>query len=179
VPSLLLHPEDAYWTPDPGDKLTPLLDELGLIAAETDVCAATEFYAGPRFLNLIMFLGCSPRVVLDPREVREGETVCGVRYRLYPEVSFVSADTPPRPRCPVCRASVSQLEPVAYNRCLQCARCGEVRQMSALDWRRAAGFGRFFLDVGGIYPHEAVPADKLLEGLHRHTGCTWRYFYAG
>jgi hypothetical protein len=48
-----------------------------------------------------------------------------------------------------------------------------------MNWRQLAGFGRFFIEVWGIFPHEAVPTEKLLKQLASHTpGVSWSFFYA-
>ena len=175
--SLLLHPADPCWIPGDGDRFSALLEQLGLIDTALKAARHGDFRAGQQFLNLIMFLGCSPRVVLDPGEADQGQAACSLQYHLYPEVTFLSAASRPQVRCPDCRAPAGDVDTGSPAQSITCARCGHNSQISALDWRRAAGFGRFFLEIGGIYPHEAVPSDKLLDGLRDHSGVAWRYFY--
>lgn len=179
MPSLLLHPADPCWIPGAGDRFSDLLEQLGLIDATLKAGRSGDFRAGEQFLNLIMFLGCSPRVVLEPGEADEGQTACYLQYHLYPEVTFLSAAKRPPVRCPGCRAPAGEVDASSHVRSVTCARCGQNVQVCALDWRRAAGFGRFFLEIGGVYPHEAVPSDKLLDSLREHSGGAWQYFYTG
>jgi len=179
VPSLLLHPADPCWIPGAGDRFSDLLEQLGLIDTTLKAGRSGDFRAGEQFLNLVMFLGCSPRVVLEPGEADEGQTACHLQYHLYPEVTFLSAAKRPQVRCPGCRAPAGEVDTSSHLRSVTCARCGRTVQVCALDWRRAAGFGRFFLEIGGVYPHEAVPSDKLLDSLREHSGGAWQYFYTG
>lgn len=57
--------------------------------------------------------------------------------------------------------------------------CGHVVAAPRARWRHTAGFGRLFVEIPGIYPHEAVPADRLLDALAAATGVRWDYFYTG
>lgn len=174
MPSLLLHPRDPSWVPDDQDDFDSLLHRLGLSG---DPRAPGEFQAGPRFLNLIMFLGCSPRVALEPAANADPDSVCCVRRHRYPQVSFLAAAKRPPVRCPACRAPAGEVDTRTCDRAVRCAACGQETRLAELDWRQAAGFGRFFVELTAIHPHEAVPSDKLLDSLHEHAGIPWRYFY--
>ncbi|NIP72715.1 MAG: hypothetical protein GWO16_06610 [Gammaproteobacteria bacterium] len=59
---------------------------------------------------------------------------------------------------------------------LACPEC--VAALAGLDWRRAAGVARLFIEIEGVYPHEAAPSAPLLEALRRASGVAWDYFYA-
>jgi hypothetical protein len=58
-----------------------------------------------------------------------------------------------------------------------CPACGAASAPYQLNWRHNAGCGRLFVEIWGIHPHEAVPADALLACLHEHTAQHWSYCY--
>ena len=124
-----------------------------------------------------MFLGCSPQVQLDPRLAADGQTVCSVHFHGYPEVTFLSAAKRPAARCRRCRAPVKDELHAGVETRFTCEQCGEVSAAIDLDWRQAAGFGRCFVEIAGIYPQEAVPSDKLMNALASCSGGSWQYFF--
>ncbi len=157
--------------------LVQSLRDLGLISS---ACGGGDgvYRAGEDFLSLIMFLGCSPQVQLDPESATDGHNACSIRFHVYPDIHFLAAAKSPAPRCRQCRSAVSiEQHPEPVER-LTCAQCGKVSEAVDLDWRQAAGFGRCFVEVAGVYPHEAVPADKLMNALAGLSGTRWAYFYA-
>lgn len=178
MPSLFLHAGDPLWVPGDLDDLLRALDELGLIAAGP-ATGENCYAAGSRFLRLVTFLGCSPQVTLDPDQAGDGQAACFLRPHLYPEVRFISGAQPARVRCPRCRSPFAETGAAIHDTLFTCGDCGETLPVSAFDWRQSAGFGRCFLEIGGIYPHEAVPSDKLLDRLQAFSGSDWRHFYAG
>lgn len=177
MPSLLLHASDPHWSPDELTVLVQSLRDLGLISAAWGREDTGVYRVGAHFLKLIMFLGCSPQVQLDPGSATDGQKACSIRFHVYPEMHFLAAVNSPAPRCRQCRTPVSieqQPEPAERFTCVQ---CGEVSEALDLDWRQAAGFGRCFVEVAGVYPHEAVPSDKLLNALAGFSGTSWTYCY--
>ena len=169
MPSLLLHPDDPDWVPAARTDFVTLLRDLELIEVPADTGQASVFWLGRRFLALVMFLGCSPHVLIDPRDGGKGPPVCHLRYHEYPDPRFVSARRPPTVRCPHCRAPASGSVPSAPHAPFSCPQCGRISAAHALDWRQSAGFGRCFLEITGICPHEAVPSDRLLESLRGYS----------
>jgi hypothetical protein len=174
---LFLHAEDPRWQPEnPGDLIDALsaIELIGNVRGELD---AHVFRAGNAFLNLIMFLGCSPHVELDPDTAPDGAQVCYVQVHNYSEIQFLSAGGRPPARCNRCRTPVEPVPELSADAVYQCPGCHASQALSQIDWRRAAGFGRSFIEVHGIFPQEAVPADKLLAALQTCSGCRWDYFY--
>jgi len=173
---MVLHPADALAAPSP-ERVAALLAALGLLAGPT---ASGEWGApGPRFMELVTFLGCSPALIT------EGEGAYGVRVapvaqrpRLRVGVNTAA------PRCPRCRHSVGQwASRLAEWRAglLQaqwaCPACGAATAVADLDWRRGAGIARAFADLRGVYPAEALPGDELLGALHGLGAGRWSYFF--
>ncbi len=176
MPSLILHPDDPCWHPVQTGELRAALQEDGLLAAGCPADLSAACLVGEHFLRLIMFLGCSPQVTLTADASRDGQPLCTVRFNNFDSVRFVGAAPRSPARCPHCRAEVVIEVPRVDEACT-CAGCNVSMPVQALDWRQAAGFGRFFIEVSGIYPHEAVPADRLLARLRDFSHCEWKYFF--
>jgi hypothetical protein len=170
---LLLHEQDACWAPDELNTLVSLLDDLGLISTP----CGNGYLAGENFLGLIMFLGCSPNVQLDPESATDDQAVCLVRFHQYHETRFLSAAKRPAARCRKCRTPVPEGWLPNLDSEYSCRQCGEVCGVTELDWRQAAGFGRCFVEITGIYPQEAIPSDKLLNALAGRSGGHWKHFF--
>ncbi len=178
MPSLLLHPDESGWVPEDRVEFFTLLDELGLIDTANDAADTNDFWLGRHFTELVMFLGCSPNVLIRPQDSGDDQPVSRLRYHHYSDRRFLSASKAPAARCPQCRAPANGVAPDDPDRPFSCPQCGCVSTVHALDWRQSAGFGRCFLEITGIHPHEAVPSDRLLDTLRGYSGGIWRYFYA-
>ena len=177
MPALILHASDPLWRPANLESLTGTLHDLGLLGMRTSSEVSAEFVAGEQFLKLLMFLGCSPQVVLDPDTAQPGQSVCYIRLLVYQTAIFIAAAARPAARCSNCRAAVDLPSVVTYAADCRCQNCGKRHRLADLDWRQAAGFARCFVEIYGIYPQEAVPSNKLLNGLRAYSHCDWKHFY--
>jgi hypothetical protein len=177
MPSLLLHPADVLWRPSEPTSLIHTLVELGFIGSCKEPGRLTRFAVGDRFLKLVMFLGCAPYVVLDAEADQPGQVACDVRLLDYERVSLVSRKGGPPARCRACRAVAERPRVDAPEARYQCGSCGKECQVADLDWRKCAGYGRFFIQINGVYPHEAIPSDRLMKALQVYAQCHWKYFY--
>ena len=177
MPSLLLHAKDPLWKPVNPESLAGTLRDLGLIGQFAAAEHVAQFQAGERFLKLVMFLGCSPQIILNPDVAESGQAVCHIRLLGYQEVTLLTGKSKPAVRCPKCRAVAELSSTGSFARQYQCQQCGTTSRVSDLDWRQTAGFGRCFIDINGIHPQEAVPSDKLLNALNAYSHCEWGYFY--
>jgi hypothetical protein len=150
------------------------------------------FYpTGDNFLQLVSFLGCSPRIELDPPADRAtllaasaGGKFCHLFLRCTASLAFRTDPQCPPPRCPDCRqpaadwqSAIGAWEKNPAHSGWTCAACGFTGQITALSFRKAAGFGRTFVEIRGIYPSEAVPAEALLTVLQRLTNGPWKTIY--
>jgi hypothetical protein len=162
MPSLLLHPGEPDWRPEDRPDFVARLADLGLIDRAPADGNPDGFRLGHRF---------------DPQDALQGPPVCRLHFHQYPETRFLSTDNFPRARCPYCRAPADVELSRAPGGQFSCPRCGQGLALHALDWRQAAGFGRCFLEITPVYPHEAVPSDHLMESLRDYSGGAWRYFY--
>lgn len=167
---LVLFPAHPACAPEDREALTQALTRLGFIGAARQ---AGQFSAGPKFLERVVYLGCSPRVIL-------GESEAGVCVSLLGPFrdARLRASRTARPRCPVCRRDVKLASlPAQPDERIRCPQCGSSHHALELDWRRRAGFGRFFVEISDVFEAEAVPDDSLLDALSQATGCSWDYFY--
>lgn len=69
------------------------------------------------------------------------------------------------------------MTPLQADETVNCPHCKTTSYIAKLDWRRKAGFSRFFIEISNVFESEAVPSDSLLEMLERMTGQAWDYFY--
>lgn len=184
-PKLILHPKDPEVVPQDLQLLLQGLHETGLLGEPFEYQQQPHFEAGGHFLELITFLGCSPVIGLEPSE--DDDKFCHLHVRGPKEqVEFMYSNGDVSPRCPKCRYAVHdwpdliqqwQQDPLC--RLWDCPECGAETDLYRMNWRQAAGFGRLFIEVWGIFPHEAVPTEPLLNTLARLTdGQDWSFFYA-
>jgi len=181
---LILHPRDPDASPTDQASLIAMLRELAFIDGTLEFDGKTHYRPGEDFLQLMTFLGCSPVVSLGEPGLT-GEDFCHVAIEgPAPETLFVGGRNVKPPRCPACghrfadwQERVREWEADRKGYRLGCPECGSEQPVTALKWRQCAGFGRFFIQVWGIFEGEAVPSDRLLDALQRHTGTPWSYFY--
>ncbi|MCP4041994.1 MAG: hypothetical protein GY731_08560 [Gammaproteobacteria bacterium] len=189
---LILHPADPEQIPADIPVLLNTLKGIRFIGADFQVNGEVRHFAGEDFLNLITFLGCSPSVAFDPPQGGDGivtreqmTTFCHIGISgISKEIIFTAGDNATTPRCPHCRYPVDDWQNIiatwradraAYR--WSCPRCARDIAAPEFNCRQTAGFGRFFVDVWGIYPSEAVPTERLLRTLEETTGGKWRFFY--
>lgn len=182
---LILHAGDPDHPPPESTRLVQALRELGLIAAPLPD-QSLAWYAGADFLSLVIFLGCSPQVEFRPIDAGQAAAgrFCHVHYQ-WQEAGPVFRSSAGRlqPRCSVCRGPLEVGQelvrdwPSGRVVTVCCAGCGRTLQAPELDWRQCAGFGRWFLEIWNIHPHEAVPTEALITRLEQVTDTPVRYFY--
>ena len=188
---LVLLPADPLCPPVNREQLAGELQTIGLIGAPVALEDKVFYPTGDNFLQLVSFLGCSPMIELDPpadRATLLAASAAGKFCHLFlsctESLTFRADSQCPPPRCPDCRQPVADwqtaIEAWKGNRVQTdwtCASCGFTGQFTDLAFRKAAGFGRTFIEIRGIYPSEAVPTDTLLDRLQRLAGGPWKTIY--
>jgi len=174
--SLLLHCDVPQWRPTAPDAVARVLADAGLIGAAqgSDVLL---YGAGEQFLSLVTFLGCSPRISLTEADAADGQPLCRIRLHDFDDVTLLESQPPPALRCAGCRAAQPRPVSLHYDWRQPCAKCGVSLPLHRCDWRRGAAFGRFFVEIENVFPHEAVPADLLMSRLESLSDSRWDYFY--
>jgi len=175
MPALYLHPADPLWQPAGPDAVAAILHAVGLIGRPDAPTGPGEFAVGERFMEQVMFLGCAPQPA--PALAADGAQPCSIRLHHYQQVRLLQDEPRPAVRCAACRAAVHLSTPYTCQVLYHCEQCGREALLPELDWRKGAGFARFFIEIRGIYPHEAVPSDALLNTLGGLSGGDWDYFY--
>jgi hypothetical protein len=182
---LVLYPRDPERAPRDADRILDGLREIGLIAGPW---RGDRHLAGPRFLELIPFLGCSPHVRLEPNPGEDpqdaGQGFCHVQVPdCTPMPRFLYGTNTKTPRCPACReamtgwrASIGAAAPGGPPT-LRCEDCGEPWATVDLAWRRSACTARFIISVWDIFEGEARPARALLEQLDWLDAGPWDFCY--
>jgi hypothetical protein len=188
---LILLPADPLSPPLDCEQLAGELQALGLIGAAVALEDDAFYPTGDKFLQLVSFLGCSPRIELDPpadRSTLLAASTAGKFCHLFlsctASLVFRADSQCPPPRCPDCRQPLADWQTVIETwrqHPVQpdwvCAHCGFTGQPTDLVFRRTAGFGRTFIEIRGIYPSEAVPTDVLLGTLQRLSNGPWKTIY--
>jgi hypothetical protein len=189
---LLLHPADPQYPAVATDVLAECLQSIGLIGEPVRLRAETIYPVGEQFLQLITFLGCSPRIELElPSDVESQEA--GSKDGRFCHVSLTSNDGDlqfradkhgTEPRCPLCRKPDPQWrdrlhawQADRHQLHWACTLCNYTGQITDLNFRKSAGFGRNFIEIRGVYPSEAIPGTALLASLQALTGCNWNTLY--
>lgn len=132
------------------------------------------FSAGPEYLSLVSYLGCSPQISLGENEEATTIRLSGI----YPAARFMAGKNLKRPRCPQCRQTLAgQRLSGDFGEPLCCDDCGCTSQAHAFDWRRSAAFGRVFVEISNVFESEAVPGEALTDCLQKATGEEWEYCY--
>jgi len=162
--------------------LIAALQQTGLIAKTslpvTD-SQITDFLAGERFLDLIIFMGCSPAIQLKQDE--QGSAYCYISFQQHKTPGKIYAGSQSRPaRCGLCKASfeTDQLNDCAEKQALPvCHQCQKQLDWSDITWNKTTGMATDAIVIHNIFPHEAVPADELVSAINNASGLGWRYFY--
>jgi hypothetical protein len=177
IPALLIFPSDPQWIPENSDDLADLLHETGLSGPALQDAALQRYRAGERFLDHVSFLGCSPRIELEP--TADGKSFCHIRLAVHRDgPRLIRGATRRPPRCPHCGSSQNEWSVDGQRAPWRCASCSSELTAETLDWGRAGGAARCFVIVGNVFPSEAVPGSELLSILAAATGVRWDYFYA-
>ena len=172
--SLIIHPGDPNWLPDNFEEVTTSLRNTGLIAGKLPD-KNQSYFVGDKFLDLIAFMGCSPNINLTQQD--DPNKFCFIKLITKPEVTVLTSQHTHSPHCPYCKKPEKDWLNVMTDTALKCSSCGRVSAPWNYNWRKSAGFGRFFIEVTEIYPKEAIPQPSLLSALEQQHGTSWEYFY--
>lgn len=178
---LILHPSDPDATVAKSALADPL-SSVGLISEPMDFQGERHYRPGDEFLQLMIFLGCSPVVSLG-EPGKTGEEFCHIGFReTAPEPVFIAGANGKAPRCPACRQPDENWrdhfksgKPVPPS--WTCGHCGHTVPAHALNWRQSAGIARTFVMIWGVFEGEAVPSEQLMKTLAGIGYGSWSYFY--
>lgn len=176
---LVLYPTDIELAVN-RQSLLQVLHETGLLGDEHDWQGEKHFLPGERFLEQVIFLGCSPYINLAPPESdAQGSEYCHIGLAMdCSSPQFLGGDNVRTPRCPLCKEPLENWrDGLEDDSIFQCQQCGEKLLLSELNWRRSAAYARCSVQIWGVHDGEAVPSELLMTALAKLTGCKWAYFY--
>ena len=100
------------------------------------------------------------------------------------QLQFRADEHSTEPRCPQCRKpemlwheQIHTWQDNPQRLDWSCMTCGYTGQLTDLNFRKSAGFGKIFIEIRGIHPSEAIPGEALLASLQTLTGCQWNTLY--
>lgn len=164
---LVLYPKKAAWAPD---NLATLEDALVAIGLLGPLRGDRRYSAGPEYLSLVTYLGCSPQIMLGENEAATVIHLSGI----FESPQFLYGDNLKPPRCRVCRNALASFN---LTQKLRCDHCGYSGEAGGFDWRRSAANARMFIEVSNVFESEAVPAERLIDCLEATSGESWDYCY--
>jgi hypothetical protein len=168
---LVLFPKNPAWAPESLAPLADALRRIGLVGAERE---PNQFNAGPEYLGLVTYLGCSPQVTLGEHEAATAIRIAGV----FDRPQFVHGSNLKAPRCTHCRKTMEMEDsPSGPDEKLSCPYCGHPGALHEFDWRHSAAFGRVFVEISNVFESEAVPGETLTDCLEQAGGEAWDYAY--
>jgi len=175
APRLTFHPRDPQQHVS-RETVVDNMRELGFIAAELDGQAGDCFIAGEHFIDLLSFLGCSPVIHLSPEE---GDKFCYIELLDLPAAELIYANQPFQPKCKRCRHPLTDWKTqLSGASVIQCHECNSAIPLDKVNWKQSAGYASQFMFVHNIYPHEAVPGERLMMKLEAISdNKPWDYFY--
>ena len=183
---LVLHPIDANFVFTNVAQFGKELREIGLIK---DALSKDRFLTGDRFLELILFLGCSPFVELSPTPSDEAtERRLDFCHIQIPEPTAIAhlifGKNVKAPRCPACKKTILKWNEFISNRKQEfigykvpCHHCNIELSPDRLNWRKSACCARSIINIWNVYESEAIPSDELLTTLERITRTPWSFCY--
>lgn len=181
---LVLTPQDPVWQTTNAKQVSQALLDAGFIVGETfSHEGRTHYHAGERFLELMTFVGCAP-VVMTGQESMENLNFYHVYIAEAPMTPRLLLSRDARPRCRKCKTAVDEwqlllreYEQSRIPKSVSCTGCGSQNTILSFDWKRAGGAVGVYVAVHGVFPHEAIPADELMNQLQKISGIGWNYFY--
>jgi hypothetical protein len=183
---LILHPNDPSAMPVAGPDTVAALQAIGLTGKSFLLDGQRHFLPGDNFLSLITFLGCSPAIEISPadtdtlEEAARAGRFCHILAGDPLTAPELRVDINGRARCPACQKTWTPFSDGYQGPgtvILPCPHCHVPRAASQLGWHRTAGIARLFVEIWGVYPAEAIPADNLIKQLSSVTDSSWSWFY--
>ncbi len=139
----------------------------------------SDYFTGERFLELMVFMGCSPSISLEPDASGDDYSFISIRHHAKPGRIYHGSLTRP-PSCSRCKSplDIQSLETSLQQHSLPvCNSCQTELDWSEINWNKTIGQACDAILVHNVFPHEAIPADELINTINSASGISWRYFY--
>lgn len=168
---LVLYPRHPDWAPENPAVVVDALKAIGFLGLER---SPGLYSAGPEYLSLVTYLGCSPHVTLGENEAATAIRISGI----FAVPQLVHGDNLKSPRCPLCRKTLDKPAASAeLGENLHCNHCGHSGNACDFDWRRSAACCRVFIEISNVFESEVVPGEALADCLREASGEAWDYCY--
>jgi len=129
---------------------------------------------GPRLMEFITFLGCSPAL-------SSGDFESDIRLWLFDSVTGMGGHSIEALRFPRCKHVIKNPDPLLDQPSTgqwQCHDCANHGQLAEINWRKSAAFADCFIEVAGIFPKEAIPSASFINLLTTFSESDWGWFYS-
>ena len=158
---MVLFPADPLAAPTDAAAFVVALTTRGLLG---EPWRDDRFLVGQRFMQDIVFVGCSPFLRVDPRDDLR---FCHLQLEISEQPRFLrSADAGP-PRCAECGAEVDERESGNF----RCPDCDHELAAWQCRWRPGrAVHARSLLSIWTLQRGDARPTDELLAFLGEQLG---------
>lgn len=179
---LLLAPADSLSCPADHEAFINELSAVGFIGPAYQI---DTYCIGPRFSQLLVFMGCAPNILSDPNNSPNH-----IRIDLPPPTPFAQFHYSKQTKTPLClncsnplkewrtQLQETQSKHAEASESLACTQCNSRFSLGQLNWRRSACLSRAPLWVSPIFNGEALPSDALLQHLHSAAGGTpYAHYY--
>jgi hypothetical protein len=156
-----------------------LIDLLKSIELIGNPVATSQFLAGPRFFSQIVFLGCAPNILIDPKQ---GTQHIRIAVPVLSKPELFSARLAPAPVCPACKQEIEHWKQhigATENGEIICPRCHVSTPVSHLNLRKRACFSKHIIRIAPVFESEAVPADGLMDTLSKIFSVHFTYAFTG
>lgn len=168
---MVLYPADPGYAPATMTGLVEQLQQRGLVGERW---RDDRYLVGHRFMQEIIFVGCSPFLRVDPADDLE---FCHLQIA-EPEVTPVfryATDAGP-PRCPECRQPVSAADDEEdENEQFYCSECQCKFQPRECVWRAGKTCdSRILISIWTLQKGDAQASESLLIFLHEITNVDWK-----
>ena len=182
MPKLVFHSSNPNYTPDRLAEIISEMQKVGFLGEKwmsPESVLGERYLIGDSFLSLVTFMGCAPAIELEPLENQpDSLEFCHIEIQeVENTVHFIRGGEHLISRCPHCRQRHADWKTIPKSLVYTCDKCKVETHLSEYDWKNTAGCGRFFINLHGIYPQEAIPTSSLLQTLNKISDTDWRYFY--
>jgi len=182
MPKLVFHAKNPEYIPADIFELVSAMRQIGFLGNKwqsPNSISGERYLVGDSFLSLVTFLGCAPAIELEPIAEQPNSTeFCHIEIEeIKKGVEFIRGSEHLISRCPHCRQRHADWKTIPEDLLYSCDKCKVETHLSEYDWKNTAGCGRFFINLHGIYPQEAIPTSHLLQTLEKISDTEWSYFY--
>ena len=158
---MVLFPDDSLAAPADLDAFVTALTARGLLGERW---RDDRFLVGRRFMQEIVFVGCSSFLRVDPQDDLR---FCHWQLSITAQPRFLRSSDAGRPRCPECGGEVNEVDSGRF----LCSGCGCDLAAQDCCWRSGRTlYARTLLSIWTLQRGDARPTEALLTFLGEQAG---------